>query len=862
MSRVGSTLTNLTHTECRQRATTVTVESYRVELDLGRAADPGTAVFRSRSTVVFTARAERTWVDVIADRVVRARLNGRDLDVSGFDGARLPVVGLAAGHNELVVEADCRYSHSGEGLHRFSDPVDGATYLYTHFEPTDARRVFAHFEQPDLKARFTFVVTAPRDWLILSGQAEAARTGSTVTFAPTPPQSSYLTALAAGPYHRVDDVWRCLRDDGSAQEVALGALCRASMAKYLDAQAVFDVTRRGLDFFDRAFGFPYPWGKYDSIFVPEYNIGAMENPGLVTFTEDFLHRGAATRGDRARRAVTILHEMAHMWFGDLVTPRWWDGTWLKESFADLMGYHVSAAATEFDDAWTAFAGRRKAWAYHADQLPTTHPIVATVNDLEAARQNFDGITYAKGASVLKQLMAYVGTEEFFAGARAYFARHAFGNTELGDLLHALDRASGRDLQTWSRAWLQTSGISRLTPEVETGPDGCVTRLAVAQAATDPVTGTAADRPHRLVVGLYELTDDGLRRVRTVETDVVGERTEIVDAVGGPAALVLVNDDDLTYAKVRLDPRSLNTVRAHLTTIPTPLSRALVWAALWDATRDAALPAADYLDIAFGQVGGEPDTALLDTVLGQIGSAIERYLPAARREAARARHVAVCHDGLQAAEAGSDAQLTWARHLARAASTSASGVAAVRGLLDGSALPDGLTVDADLRWDCWVALAAQDAAAPDELDAALAADDTMTGRRAHLLAQASRPGAASREATWRRATTDEALTNDQLRALVRGFAHPADPPGPQYAERYFDALAGWWASRTMTMATVLARGLFPAASLAPHGRPDQHPVVRQARMWLAEHADAPAALRRIVIEQLDDLERALRAQAAG
>jgi aminopeptidase N len=456
-------------------------------------------------------------------------------------------------------------------------------------------------------------------------------------------------------------------------------------------------------------------------------------------------------------------------------------------------------------------------------------------------------------------MAYVGQDAFFAGARDYFARHAFGSAELDDLLGCLERASGRDLQTWSRAWLQTSGMSRLTPQVQTGPDGRITRLAVAQAATDPVTGAAVDRPHRLVVGLYALTGDGLRRERAVETDVVGARTEVPGAVGGPAALVLLNDDDLTYAKVRLDPHSLGAVRAHLTTLPTSLSRALVWAALWDATRDAALPAADYLDVALRQVGGEPDTALLETVLGQVGSAIERYLPAAARDASRDRQVAVCDEGLRAAPAGSDAQLTWARHLTRAASTSAAGVPAVRALLDGDG-PLGPAVDADLRWSCWVALAAQDAASPAELDAALAADDTMTGRRAHLVAVASRPGA--HEATWRRATTDQSLTNDQLRALVTGFAHPAQPPAPEYAQRYFAALTGWWASRTQTMATVLVRGLFPDGSLDPSGRPDGHPVVRQARGWLAAHPDAPAALRRIVVEQLDDLERALRAQAAA
>ncbi len=459
-------------------------------------------------------------------------------------------------------------------------------------------------------------------------------------------------------------------------------------------------------------------------------------------------------------------------------------------------------------------------------------------------------------------MAYVGQEQFLAGARDYFARHAYRNTELADLLDCLERSSGRDLRAWSRAWLETAGISRLDPMVETGPDGRITGLGIAQEAVDAMTGAPVDRPHRIVIGLYEPSGDGLRRARSIATDVVGPRTDVPEAVGGPAALVLVNDDDLTYAKVSLDPGSLATVRAHLAAIPAPLSRALVWSALWNAVRDAALPAPGYLDIAFGQVDREPAADLLDTVLGEISVAIEDFLPAAERAAARSRFVATCRAGLQAAAAGSDTQLTWARHLTRAAATSADGIAAVRGLLDDSTLPAGLPADPDLRWACWVALAAQDAASSAELDAALAADDTMAGRRAHLLAAASRPGAAARKATWQRATMDESVTNDQLRALVRGFAQPADPPAPGYAARYFASLTGWWAGRSQTMATILARGLFPAGSLDAGERPEKHPVVRQARTWLADHDTAPHALRRIVIEQLDDRERALRAQAAA
>ena len=608
-------------------------------------------------------------MDLIAERVVRATLNGRELDPAGYDGARLPLTGLSAGRNELLVEADCRYSRTGEGLHRFTDPVDGATYLYTHFEPTDARRVFANFEQPDLKARFTFVVTAPSGWQILSGAAEESRTVSadggmaTVTFARTPPQSTYLTAVAAGPYHRVEDVWTRVREDGSAQEVALGALCRASMAEHFEPAAILTVTRQGLDFFDDAFGFPYPWGKYDSIFVPEYNIGAMENPGLVTFSERFVHRGAATRADRARRAEVILHEMAHMWFGDLVTPRWWDGTWLKESFADLMGYHVSEAVTEFDGAWTTFAGRRKAWAYHQDQLPTTHPIVARVDDLEAARQNFDGITYAKGASALKQLMAYVGPAEFFAGSRdvlrpVRLRQHRAGRP--ARLPGARVRARPADLVAGlaaDRRHLRAHpgrDHRRGRPDHPAGGDPERDRPGHRGAADPPAP--AGDRP--------------LRRWSTAGCGASGRSRRTWSRSGPRSRRRSVArprwcwSTTTTSATPRCAWTRVRSRRsgAHLGTIPAPLSRALVWSALWNATRDAVLPAAEYLDIAFGQAGREPDAALLEAVLGDVGTAIEHYLPAGARAAARARFVETC----RAALADGGARVGRAAHLGPAA----------------------------------------------------------------------------------------------------------------------------------------------------------------------------------------------------
>ncbi|WP_272914469.1 aminopeptidase N [Ornithinimicrobium cavernae] len=859
--------TNLTHAECAERAAMITVHEQRVELDLSAAPDPQVTTFRVVSTITFTATGPDTWVDLIADRVVSVTLNGQPLDTGDYDGARVRVPGLAA-DNEVRIEADCVYSHSGEGLHRFTDPQDGQTYLYTHFEPTDARRLYPVFEQPDLKARVTFVVTAPQEWVIISGQPEASRTvqngSATVTFAPTPPLSSYLTAVAAGPYHRVDGTWSVERADGSAQEVALGVFCRESMVPYLDADEVLRLTRQGLDFFDEHFAYPYPWGKYDQIFVPEYNIGAMENPGLVTFTEQYLHRGRSTRAQRQSLSTTLMHEMAHMWFGDLVTMRWWDGLWLKESFADLMGYHVTAAATEYTDAWTRFAMDRKQFAYRQDQLPTTHPIVAVIDDMEAARQNFDGITYAKGAAVLKQLMAYVGQSAFFAGSRDYFGRHAFGNTEVAHLMECLEAASGRDLEAWSTAWLRTAGISVLTPVAERAADGALARLVIRQDARDPLAGGApVDRPHRLVVGCYTLDGGRLSRTSAYELDVTGTETEVTEAVGQRADLVLLNDEDLTYATVRLDAASTQVALAHVSSIEAPLSRALVWSSLWNSVRDGVLPVGDYVRGALDQLPREEDAALLASGLTNLHTAIELFVPVPERQGWQAEHLAVLREALHTEEHGSDRQLVWARALVRAAASGAEGTAAVQGLLDGSAVPQGLDVDRDLRWAGAAALVAQDAWSDEDLAAELDRDDTMSGRTAHLRAAASRPTTSAKAAAWQAMTSDDTLTNDHLRALVAGFTEPSGAGvTAEYADRYYAAIADWWQQRTMVMASILAVGLFPRGDLAAGQAPEEHSSVRAAQTWLDQNPEAPRALRRIVIEQQDHLLRALRVQAAA
>ncbi|WP_454116315.1 aminopeptidase N [Microbacterium aurum] len=830
------TSANLIRDETAARAAGIRLQTIDVELDLRGARDADAATFSTAATLAFEAEVDATWIDFIGASVDAVIVNGEERTVD-WDGARVHIDDLAA-HNTVEIRGTGWYSTSGEGLHRFVDPLDGEVYLYTQYEPADCRRAYPCFEQPDLKARWRFAVAAPAGWQVLSNGAEIDREavagGVRVRFAETLPLSSYITAVAAGPYHRVEGVW-----EGPSDPVALGVLCRASLASHLDADEILDITRRGLAFFGEAFGLEYPWGTYDQIFVPEYNLGAMENPGLVTFTESYVFRGASTAAQHEARANTILHEMAHMWFGDLTTMRWWDDLWLKESFADFMGAHAAVVAGGFPDAWVTFASRRKGWAYVQDQLPTTHPIVADIPDLEAAKLNFDGITYAKGASVLKQLVAFVGEEAFFAGARRYFADHAYGNTTLPDLLAALESASDRDLRAWSAAWLQTSGISRIAVEpVADGP------LALAQS--DP-------RPHRLTVGLYGRDGDRLVRRRGIELDVTAERTTL-DASLADEDIVLVvpNDDDRTYAKVRLDDASTDAAAAGLATIDDALARAVVWAALWDATRDGELPVVRYLEIVRRHAPAEPNVALLADALAHADAAIGHYAAAEARSDLAAQWLEACWHALWTADAGSDAQLAWARAVAAAASRAAARADELRAILAGDAAgPDGLPLDHELRWMWLTALSATGRLTTAEADAERDADPSSQGRTAHLTVLAARPDSAVRAAAWHAAWDDQSLTNERLSATIAGVrAGDARRFLAEFDAEYFARIAPTWASRSIEIARRLVVGLFPAS--------DSLDLVDA---WLAEHADAPGALRRLVIEQRDGLTRDLRVRAA-
>ncbi|MET9696242.1 aminopeptidase N [Streptomyces sp. NPDC006529] len=839
---------NLSRDEARERAELLSVQGYEVVLDLRSAVDEnepaeGPRTFRSVTTIRFRSAVPgaATFADLIAPSVNAVTLNGSALDVAAvFDGSRIALADLA-GDNVLVVDANCAYSRTGEGMHRFVDPEDGEVYLYTQYEPADARRVYANFEQPDLKAPYRFEVTAPEGWQVWSNGVEESREGNTRRFAETAPISTYITCVVAGPYHYVTDTYT--RGDLT---IPLGAMCRKTLAKHFDADDVFLVTKQGFDFFHEHFDYPYPFGKYDQAFVPEYNLGAMENPGMVTFREEYIFRGKVTKASYERRANVILHEMAHMWFGDLVTMKWWDDLWLKESFADFMGSFSMVEATRFDNGWVTFANNRKAWAYRADQLPSTHPITADIRDLEDAKLNFDGITYAKGAAVLKQLVAYVGRDAFLDGARRYFKANAYGNTTLDDLLSVLAEVSGRDMAEWSRAWLQTAGVNALTPLVTHDADGRITELAVLQEGDEL-------RPHRVAVGLYRLQDGALVRYARTEADVAGARTVVPELAGAERPdLVLVNDDDLTYCKIRFDEGSLATLRAHLGELTDPLARALCWSALWNLTRDALMPARDFLALVLAHAGRETDVGVLQMLHAQAQSAVTHYGAPEWREQGGRELAAGALRELRRAEPGSEHQLTWARFFAAGAATEGD-FQLLLGLLDGSARIDGLEVDQELRWDFLLPLSAHGAVDEGVLAAELARDDTASGKRHQVRCLAARPSQAVKAQAWAVVVESDALSNALVEATIAGMQQSSQREllAP-YAQRYFDAIERVWSERSIQIGMDVVRGLFPALQ-------DPEPTLAAADVWLAGHAGAAPALRRLVLESRDDLARALRGQ---
>ncbi len=842
--------TNLTRSEARERADVLTVGSYAVTLDL----TTGEETFASTTTVHFSCSdpGSSTFIDLIAPQVHQVRLNGRDLDPAKVcDGARIALDDLAA-ENELTVVADAAYMNTGEGLHRFVDPVDKEVYLYSQFEVADARRVFTCFDQPDLKATFSFTVTAPQHWRVISGSPTPRPetlpgTGSAIwRFAPTAPLSTYVTAIIAGPYEGTTG--ELTSSDGRI--VPLGVYCRASLVRYLDAEELMETTRQGFAHYETSFAVPYPFEKYDQVFVPEFNAGAMENAAAVTYLEGYVFRAKVPDALVERRSLTVLHELAHMWFGDLVTMRWWDDLWLNESFAEYASTLCMVESTQWDEAWTTFSSMEKSWAYRQDQLPSTHPIVADIRDLEDVEVNFDGITYAKGASVLKQLVAWVGREEFDEGVRQYFAEHAWGNTELKDLLVKLERTSGRDLSAWSSLWLQKAGITTLRPDVESA-DGVLRSLVIQQEAPaeHPVL-----RPHRLAVAGYDLDGSGrMQRSWRIELDVDGAATPVAEAAGKPVpALLLVNDDDLAYAKIRLDAASMATAVKHLGSFEDSLPRALVWGAAWDMTRDAEMPARSFVELVCENIAVETSSSVVLTVLRQLATTVRFYVDPDHRRAVSdqvaERLLALAH----ASAPGCDLQLQLVKAAATYARTPQQ-LDRIHGLLDGSDPMPGLEVGTDLRWELLTALVCGGAVGEDEIAEEVERDDTATGHRAAEGARAAIPTAENKLRVWRRVVESDDLPNALQASVIAGFLRVHDNTLLEpFVDRYFEALQPVWTSRTNEMAQQIVVGLYPTA-LADTS------LLEKTDAWLEGSGVELPALKRLTAENRDGVRRALAAQ---
>ncbi|UQU68695.1 aminopeptidase N [Couchioplanes caeruleus] len=833
---------SLTRAEATERAAAITVTDYAVDLDITAPGD----TFRSRTVLTFSAEpGGSTFVEWEPASLISATLNGTRLEPSALAGERLTLTGLAA-TNELVAEAEMRYSNTGEGLHRFVDPADDRVYLYAHMFLDGARRIFPCFDQPDLKAPFTLAVTAPEGWLVAAnGERMGAAGGGRWEFAQTKPLATYFVSLIAGPYHAVTD-----EHDG----IPLALYCRQALAEHLDEQAdeLFTVTKQCLDRYHELFDVRYPFGHYGQAFVPEFNFGAMENPGIVVFRDEFIYRSAVTDGQREQRAMVVAHEMAHQWFGDLVTMAWWDDLWLNESFAEYLGTRITAEATRFTETWTTFAMQRKAWGMRADQRPSTHPVApADVDDTALALLNFDGISYAKGAAVLRQLVAYVGDKAFLAGLNEHFAAHAYGNATLADLLAAVSRASGRDLGGWADVWLRREQVNTLRAEVERTDDGRYEQVTLVQTAPD---GHPVLRPHKLCLGLYDRGADGaVTRRRMIEVDVDpetdGARTVIAELAGEPAAdLLLVNDGDLAYAKIRLDPESAAAVPAILPLLDDSLARAVLWSGMLDAVTDGERPVAELVTLVLAALPVEREVVIVEDVLRMTRALVDRYPTPEARPAALEMLAQACDRLVAAAEPGSSRQLAGVRGLIG----SSVDTARLQGWLDGENVPDGVAVDADLRWLILQRLVVLGAAGPERIEAELARDRSAQGEQAAARCRAALPDPEAKARAWEFVISDPDASNRILEATAQGFWQPEQLPLVEpYAERYFADMPGMLARRTGMSGERLAVTAYPSVVVAER--------TRELAAGLLGRGDLSAILRRVVTDGDDDVRRALHAR---
>ena len=839
--------TNITQIEAAQRSEIIKVESYKIDLDV----TTGAETFLVKTTIKFAGLkpGATTFLDCVGKRVMSAKLNGADFDPK-FDGESIFLPAIVA-DNTLEIEHEGIYSNSGEGLHRFVDPADNEVYLYTQFETGDARRMYACFDQPDQKATFTISTITPKHWAVISNYGIESRKDldgdrKHTQFATSQVISTYVTAIVAGAYTSVHDEYK------GEKTIPMGIYARKSFFQYVDAENIFEVTKQGFAYFEKTFGLAYPFGKYDQIAVAEYNWGAMENVGCVTFHEDVLiFRSKVTERSYISRASTIHHEMAHMWFGDLVTMKWWQDLWLNESFAEWASYMAVSESTKYKNAWTEFNSVRKNWAYRADQLSSTHPIAVEMKDLDDVRTNFDGISYAKGASVLQQLVAHVGRDNFIAGLRKYFAKHAYANTELSDLITEIEATSGKNLTAWVATWLRTAGVNTLRPVIALDGDDYAS-VAVKQEVPLIPAGSKELRPHRLYIGLFDIKGDALTRRESIEVDIAGELTEIKELAGKKAAdLLLINDHDQTYAKLRFDDRSVATMKKYLGQLDDSLARGLIWASLWDSTRDGELSASDYIEIALNALKGETDISMITATFMQIDTAIWAYLAPKNRDAVRLSVANTAQELLASAKPGSDAQLQYARAFANNAFTPAQ-FESLKSMLNGSV--DGLLMDADLRWYIFLCGVKRGIFGVSDIQVEGDRDKTAHGKQYVAYAHAALPNHEAKAAAFKSITTDD-LSNTIHSYKCRGFNENIHCDLLEaFVDEYFDAILKVWSTKGYEIAETTATLTFPTWAISDE-------TVKKAQHWLdVTGKDASAALRRTVAEGRDAMTRSLKARA--
>ena len=839
--------TNITQIEAAQRSEIIKVASYKIDLDV----TTGAETFLVKTTIKFAGLkpGSTTFLDCVGKRVISAKLNGADFDPK-FDGETIFLPAIAA-DNTLEIEHEGIYSNSGEGLHRFVDPADNEVYLYTQFETGDARRMYACFDQPDQKATFTISTITPRHWAVISNYGiESAKDldgdRKHTQFATSQVISTYVTAIVAGAYTSVHDEYK------GEKTIPMGIYARKSFFQYVDAENIFEVTKQGFAYFEKTFGLAYPFGKYDQIAVAEYNWGAMENVGCVTFHEDVLiFRSKVTERSYISRASTIHHEMAHMWFGDLVTMKWWQDLWLNESFAEWASYMAVSESTKYKNAWTEFNSVRKNWAYRADQLSSTHPIAVEMKDLDDVRTNFDGISYAKGASVLQQLVAHVGRDNFIAGLRKYFAKHAYANTELSDLITELEATSGKNLTAWVATWLRTAGVNTLRPVIALDGDKYAS-VSVKQEVPPMPVGSKELRPHRLYIGLFDIKGNALTRRESIEVDIADELTEIKELAGKKAAdLLLINDHDQTYAKLRFDDRSVETMKKYLGQLDDSLARGLIWASLWDSTRDGELSASDYIEIALNALKGETDISMITATFMQIDTAIWAYLAPKNRDAVRLSVANTAQELLASAKPGSDSQLQYARAFANNAYTPAQ-FESLKAMLNGSV--DGLLMDADLRWFIFLCGVKRGIFGVSDIQSEGDRDKTAHGKQYVAYAHAALPNHEAKAAAFKSITTDD-LSNTIHSYKCRGFNENIHCDLLEaFVDEYFDAILKVWSTKGYEIAETTATLTFPTWAISDE-------TVKKAQHWLdVTGKDASAALRRTVAEGRDAMTRSLKARA--